>query len=103
MLAALAPYIFALCATGCFALSMVRFEKARHILHVEIMQGALTTGLILLGIGFVLGGFQAGPAPVIPRQQLLVYIRGVWAVGGLLLSCAALFLVVRGWNHDHVS
>lgn len=37
----------------------------------------------LLGLGFALGGMQAGDNPVVPRQILIPWVRVIWLAGGI--------------------
>lgn len=56
---------------------------------------------LLFGFGFMLGGMQAGPAPVIPREVLIPWIRFLWLLAGLLAGLFQILLWLRllGWGY----
>ena len=54
---------------------------------------------LLMTIGFVLGGMQAGDAPLIDRSVLIPWIRLSWTLGA---SLALLFLAMYWGRRVHI-
>lgn len=51
----------------------------------------LGCSLVFGGIGFLLGGMQAGDSPIISRTVLIPWVRFFWFLGG---AAAVLFLLM---------
>lgn len=88
---------FALCAVASVlgALTVMHhvYERGRGLVRLRWSLLAAAAALAL-GIGFALGGMQAGDNPVLPRETTIPAIRVFWLVAGVL----ALSLFVVYWR-----
>lgn len=95
--------VFALCSVaflwGAVTL-MWHIHESRSGRYVLV----LVVAGVLMGVGFALGGMQAGPNPVVAREVTIPWVRAFWLAGsGLAMVFLGVYWLRRmrwGWRRD---
>lgn len=94
---------FAYCATSLFVAALCMAVHLRQVRIAPRHLFLLSLGALCAGVGCVIAGMQAGPAPTVAPAQALPIVRVLWSVAAtcLLVECLLYMFSGRGGPRPH--